>query len=133
MAIVLVVLAAAACGTGSNSATSGGRSAARRTPASFTGVVAGLCDAQRQATSDAAASRATFFDRAHERLHEIARRLEDVDRTQAGAVLVTMQRAEADMAPGGDTTKLAPDLGALVDATRAGVHRLGFTAPACPK
>ena len=55
-------------------------------------TAAGVCDAAGAA--DAVESRAVFFDRAHDGLHDLADRAADVDRTIAGELLRDKEQVE---------------------------------------
>ena len=84
-------------------------------------AVAPLVDAHA-ALCEAAASpdrrpRASFFDRAHEALHTVARALEDVDRAQAAPLLQAKERVESELANRPPT--LPDDLRRLADVYRA--------------
>lgn len=116
MAALLVVLAG--CGGGS------------REPAAAAG--AGLVDAHAalcEAVAEPAQARALFFDRSHDALHEVARRLEDVDRTQAAQLLQAKERVESGFAP--PREELSGDLRTLADVYRSALGRLAITAPPC--
>ena len=98
----------------------------------LTAAVEGLCTALKQAPDGPRAAEVTFFDESHDTLHTIARALEDVDRSSAAALLEAKQRVEADFAGGrASGGRVADDLRALVEATRAGLARLEVPAPAC--
>ena len=94
-------------------------------------VVPGLCAAA--AASDPVAARASFYDRAHTGLHEIAQAVEPKDRPLAGAVLVAMQRVEAGLAVTGVALPKAGDIDALIDVTRTALRKLSVPAVTCPK
>jgi cytochrome c biogenesis protein CcmG/thiol:disulfide interchange protein DsbE len=99
--------------------------------AQLSGAVDGLCDARQQAAGDAAAARATFFDRSHGPLHTIARGIEALDRRAAGDVLRAKQAVESDLATPAAPEKLVDDLGRLAEATRGALRRLDVSAAAC--
>lgn len=76
-------------------------------------------------------ARALFFDRAHDALHEVARRVEDVDRGQAARLLESKERVESDLNAG--RPPLPDDLLNLAEVYRASLGRLAITAPPCDK
>ena len=76
-------------------------------------------------------ARALFFDRSHEALHEVARRLDDVDRAQAAALLEAKQRVESGL--DSPRPSLPADLTRLADVYRASLGRLAIEAPPCDK
>lgn len=129
-AIVATALAATACSRGATTASEAADRRAR-TPRTFAAAVDGLCAAQRDASSDPAAAKASFDDRSDDALHEIARLLEDTDRAAAAALLIAKQRVEADFEGAPASGDLSGDLARLVDATREGLRRLDLDGPAC--
>lgn len=126
-----LALAAVACSGGSSGATTvkvGGEAVpVERLEAAAVGV----CQAAGQAASDAGAPRRTFFGKAHDGLHTIARALEDVDRRAAADLLQAKQTVEADLSG----TPTAADLGAhlrrLAAVTQVGLDRLDIAVPPC--
>ncbi|MGH8986422.1 MAG: hypothetical protein ACRDY6_21485 [Acidimicrobiia bacterium] len=127
---VSVVALLGACGDDTDAVNpSPAESEPRDLSAEADGVVAGLCRARRQATTDAQEARATFFDTTHDALHTLARELGDVDRSAAADVLQAKQRVESDF-ESVDAT-LEADLTALVDATATGYAALGTTVVGC--
>ncbi|MGH9187719.1 MAG: hypothetical protein ACRD0U_18210 [Acidimicrobiales bacterium] len=92
-------------------------------------MIEGLCLARQQAGDDFGAAKATFFDAAHEGLHELARSLEDIDRGAAADVLRAKQVVEADLVT--EDRNLATDLDTLLAETSAGLDVLGLPAPSC--
>jgi hypothetical protein len=93
-------------------------------------AVRGLCDLE-SATGRAEAE-ATFLDRSHETLHEIATATEVRDRGAAADLLEAKQRVEADLAGADLPPEFADHVGALLDATGAALDTIGLDAPACP-
>lgn len=97
-------------------------------------AMTGLCTARDQArTSDTAAAKATFFDEAHDRLHDIAAALEAVDRTAASGLLVAKQQVEADLNAPAPARELAADLDQLATVTHDSLAQLEVTADPCPR
>lgn len=99
--------------------------------AELTGVAAGLCVARDQARARPEAAQTTFLDRSHGRLHTIAAALEGVDRSAAARLLVAKQAVEADLSAKPFSSQLPADLDRLAALTRAGLAKLGLSAPAC--
>jgi hypothetical protein len=134
--LVGVAIALTACGGGSSDrpTPSGSPLASGAlgvvTPDAAERTVTALCDLR--AIRDPDAANATFFDDAHQELHVIAGATTDVDRGAAGALLVTMQRVEADL----EATSLPANFGADVEALRAATVRalraVGLGVPGCP-
>ena len=88
---------------------------------------AALCEAADRPDQ----ARALFFDRSHEALHEVARRLDGVDRAQAARLLEAKERVESQVtAP---TSDLSADILRLADVYRTSLGRLAITAPPCDK
>ena len=112
-----LMIVAAACG-----GSTGNREEARLVDAH-----AGLC----LAATKPSAARAIFFDRAHDALHEVARRLDNVDRAQAARLLEAKERVESGL----NTTRehLSEDMLALADVYRQSLARLAVTVPPCDK
>ena len=76
-------------------------------------------------------ARELFFDRAHEALHEVARRLDGVDRAQAASLLEAKERVESGLdSPG---PGLPDDVSRLAGVYRTSLGRLAIEAPACDK
>jgi len=87
-------------------------------------AVEGLCLARAQVEGDAKAVRGTFYDRAHDALHTIARELETVDRVLAARLLEAKEAVEADVNAEPPAPALAVDLDHLIDEARQGLDRL---------
>jgi hypothetical protein len=104
-----------------------------RVPAArLTDASAGLCQAKAAAATDPTASRAAFYDRAHDAVHTVARALEPVDRNLAAQLLEAKEKVESEV----DARPPAPvvdDLARLSDVYRAGLGRLAIAAPPCDK
>jgi len=94
------------------------------------GVVDALCEAKDEAPRDPEAARTTFFDRAHDPLHDIAAAVEEVDRSSAARLLEAKQAVEADLEAMG-TPELASDLGRLIAATRDALKDLSIPTEGC--
>lgn len=89
---------------------------------------AALCEATAAGPTEA---RALFFDRSHEALHEVARRLDDADRAQAAELLEAKERVESGLASPGPN--LSGDMARLADVYRNSLGRLAIEAPPCDK
>ena len=86
-----------------------------------------LCEAANRPED----ARELFFDRSHEALHEVARRLDDVDRAQAAALLEAKQRVESGL--DSPRPSLPYDISRLADVYRTSLGRLAIDAPPCDK
>jgi hypothetical protein len=76
-------------------------------------------------------ARELFFDRSHEQLHEVARRLDGVDRPQAAALLEAKNRVESGLDRPGPS--LPDDISRLAEVYRTSLGRLAIEAPPCEK
>ena len=86
---------------------------------------AALCEA----AAEPAQARALFFDRAHDALHDVARRLDDVDRAQAAQLLEAKQVVESELTA---TRQARPeDLRRLAEVYRTSLGRLAITVAPC--
>jgi len=124
---------ASACGSGTRGTVDRSPSSAVR--AFDATLVGALCESLSLAPSDPGAAGTVFADRAHERLHDLARELEPEDRALTGQLLEAKQAVEADLDAAGipqDTAELAADLRRLADVTVAGLARLGVPVAGCP-
>jgi hypothetical protein len=99
-------------------------------PGAAARTVTALCDLRVIRDPDTA--NATFFDDAHQELHVIAGATTDVDRGAAGALLVTMQRVEADLEAASLPANFGADVGALRSATVRALRVVGLSVPGCP-
>lgn len=101
-------------------------------PASrFARAVAGLCAAADQARGgDIDAARGTFFDQAHDDLHQLADVAARDDRGSAAALLEAKETVESGLEGAAQPGALADDINALVAATRAAVDATGALVPA---
>lgn len=140
--ITLAFLVAPACTTTDDEASprptarSGGtvEVAGEAVPVSvLTDAVGSLCTARDQSVGgDKAGAGATFFDRAHDPMHTVARALEEVDRASAARVLEAKESVEADL----DDTSTSPEalashLSELHDTAAAGLLRLQVEVQPC--
>ena len=92
----------------------------------------GVCLAQRQAAAgNVEPARQTFFDRSHDTLHVLALALEEVDRAQAGELLLAKQLVESDLESTPVRAALPKDLRRLAEVTRSGLARLEISTPPC--
>lgn len=106
-----------------------GRTAASGEPVIAAGVAEGLCLARQQAADDPGAARSTFFDSAHEGIHELARSLQEVDRGAAADLLRSKQALEAALES--EDAGLTVKLDDLLATTTVGLEVLGLPTPAC--
>jgi hypothetical protein len=119
-----LALLAAACGGGEPA--DGGpvsEAAAER-------ALLGLCEILDATDRDAA--EATFQDRTHQTLHDLATATEAVDRGAAADLLTSKQRVEADLAEPALPDGFGADVEVLLAATRAAFEVIGVEAPGCP-
>jgi hypothetical protein len=93
-------------------------------------AVLGLCEIPGATDPDTAS--ATFQDRAHQTLHDLAAAAEEVDRAAAGELLRSKQRVEADLAEVTLPAGFGADVDVLLAATRRALEVVGLDAPACP-
>ena len=129
-ALAAAALLAACAPTSPDASTAGTPSPAAT--ASKPPVLAALCDAASAAPQDPEAARATFFQRAHERLHELARAVADGgQRSTAGTLLQAKERVEAAFEGASPAPDLTARLTRLIDATRAALDADGQAAPPC--
>jgi len=103
----------------------------RVTVASLVDAHAALCGAKASAASEPGAARTAFFDRAHDRLHTVARALGDVDRARAAELLEAKEKVESGLDR--RATTLAGDIGRLADVYRSALGQLAVPAPPCEK
>lgn len=89
---------------------------------------AALCEARAAGPAEA---RELFFDRSHDALHEVARRLDDADRAQAAELLEAKERVESGLSSPEPT--LPGDIARLADVYRTSLGRLAIEAPPCDK
>ncbi|MGI8810630.1 MAG: hypothetical protein ACR2KK_22830 [Acidimicrobiales bacterium] len=126
--LALAVLAASCNGSagddGNRTAVIGGEPVA---VAPLVDAHAALCQAARQPDN----ARTLFFDRSHEALHTVARGVEDVDRTQAAALLQAKEKVESEL--GAPPPGLPDDVLRLAEVYRASLGRLAIDAPPCDK
>ena len=112
----MLVTTLAGCGNGSG----------RATPPAYAAMYEGLC-ATRARADDSAAARQVFFDRAHQRVHELAAETARRDRAVAGRLLEAKQAVEHDLTAGNGS--LATDLDHLLDASRTAIKASGYRPP----
>lgn len=126
----LAVMLAAGCGgrgQGTVRAAEGSDSAA-----GLRDAAAALCAAKGQAASDPTSARRSFYDRAHDRLHELARLAERSDRPAAARLLEAKQRVEHDLDGPTPPARLAGDLDRLLVTTNAALAVISISPPPCP-
>jgi len=91
-------------------------------------TVAGLCAAAEQARDgELESAETTFFDQAHDALHELADEVAGDDRAAAAELLRAKEAVESDFASA--STSSADDIDMLVTATRAAIRATGTQAP----
>ncbi|HSJ51675.1 MAG TPA: hypothetical protein VLA90_10390 [Actinomycetota bacterium] len=93
-------------------------------------AVLGLCEI-REAT-DADAASATFQDRTHQSLHDLAAAAEPIDRGVTADLLTSKQRVEADLEQPALPETFGADVETLLSATWAALETVGLEAPGCP-
>lgn len=133
LATLAIALVAAGAGCGSDEKPQTVVALAGQTvpTARLQSIVAGLCEAARQAPTDVDAARRTFFGQSHEGLHLLARGLEeDGDRATSATLLQAKQKVEADFLTPPPGSQVADDLRQLAEVTRTGLD--GFDVPAAP-
>jgi hypothetical protein len=96
-------------------------------------VVAALCEARAEIARDLGAAEAIFFDRTHDRLHDLARDTAEMDRSAAARLLEAKQTVEADLDEDAPRRVLAKDFDALIASTRRAVEVTSGLAPHCPE
>lgn len=129
-AVALAALVAAVAACGGESPDPGGPVAGAER---FREAAAGLCAAAAAAgEGDLEEARATFYDRAHDALHEIARAAEAADRTTVARLLERKQQVESGLDGAGPAPGLARDLGALAGVTGDVLADLSITVEPCP-
>lgn len=132
-ALVALGLLAAACGGDEPTASgepTGTTPAGPVSSAAAEGTVLGLCEI-RDATDRDGAS-ATFQDRTHQTLHDLAAATEPVDRGATADLLTSKQRVEVDLEEASLPESFGADVDALIEATRAALETIGLDAPDCP-
>ncbi len=129
-AVALLLLLAAACGRSADGKPETVILAGDRVAvAPLLDAHAALCEASAAAGGDASVARATFFDRAHDALHTVARGLEEVSRASAAELLEAKEKVESGLDTWPPT--LPADIARLADVYRAGLGRLAISAPPC--
>lgn len=121
-AIIAVVLLVAVAGCGGN----GDAGSATTGDDPYGGLYQGLCRARAEASQPDSA-RATFFDRVHQPLHELAADTAGADRAAAARLLEAKQAVEGGFA--GDPGVLRSELDRLVEATRGAIAATGRRTP----
>ena len=97
----------------------------------LTEAVAGLCQARREAATDAQAAKDTFSRRSEYGVDMTTRILQGSHRFLAGSMAKAVERLRADLAGEQGTKLLYDDLGQLVELTREGLARFGIVTRAC--
>jgi hypothetical protein len=135
VALVTAVVAVALAGCASRPVGPAGAAAAV-SPADqrLVAAVAALCDARGEARAAVPAARGIFYDRSHEAMHELARRVQAVDRGAAASLLEAKNRVESGFLYPRTWGRVGDDLAALDRAARAALGVIGIAAPApCPR
>ncbi|MDQ4068433.1 MAG: hypothetical protein M3203_02995 [Actinomycetota bacterium] len=99
--------------------------------ASLTEAVAGLCQARREAATDARVAKSTYDRRSHHAIDTITQLLQPSYAPLAGSIRRAAERVQGDAATEPVESSLADDLGRLTEFTREGLARLGVTTRAC--
>ncbi len=140
-AVMATALALAAACSGSGSGSGGSRPTGTTSPGStattaptplLVVAVESLCLARSQVGTDPKSVRGTFYDRAHEPLHTLARTLEALDRPLAARLLEAKESVEADVNAQTPPPTLGADLDHLIDVTHQVLDRLSVPAIPCP-
>ena len=109
------------------------------TQASLNTAVAGLCEVRAEIQTNQPAARATFYDKSHLFLHQLAAEVQDKDVNQATSLLIAKYQVEA-LLPADSSTPVAattattsPDglVSDLIAQVQQSAAVLGFTAPNC--
>ena len=135
LALVLALaVTGAACGSGSKPdpvvVAMAGQTVAT---AKLLTIAAGVCDAARQAATDAHAAYQTFFGVSHDGIHLIARGLQDNHRAAAATLLEAKVKVEEDfLNPNPPAPQLVADLRRLAAVTRTSLTYFKVQAEACP-
>jgi hypothetical protein len=131
IATVTLLVGSAACSTSPNDNPATMEIRGERVPVTqLRGVVEALCEAKDEAPRHPEEARTTFFDRAHDSLHDIAAASGEVARSSAARLLEAKQAVEADLEAMG-TPELASDLGRLIAATRDALKDLSVSTEGC--
>ena len=128
-AVLLLVLAAACGGSADGNPETITVAGDRVAAASLVDAHAALCQASRSADTDPRSARTTFFDRAHDALHTVARGLEEISRGDAAELLEAKEKVESGLDARPPT--LAADMARLADVYRSALGRLAISAPPC--
>lgn len=98
----------------------------------FRDAASALCAAARQAEADVEQARATFYDRSHDVLHDLAREAESrADRSDVARMLELKQQVESGFDSGAPPDRLARQLGGLVEVTRSVLAQLSVPVEGC--
>lgn len=92
-------------------------------------LVADLCS--MRGTGDEQRANATFYDRIHDLLHVLAKRVQEKDAVAAAHLLEAKNRVEEDLAAVELPEFFADDLGKLTRSVRASLRTLGMEPPSC--
>jgi hypothetical protein len=95
-------------------------------------VVTALCDARDKVGEGAAAAESIFMDRAHDALHDLARRSAEIDREATARLLEAKHAVEAAFETPPSRRALAAELERLIDATRRAAEVTAGSASDCP-
>jgi hypothetical protein len=138
--VLLVLLAVSGCASRSTSSTdaasrtpTAGQDASGESPQALTGTVAALCRVQQDAARSVPAARATFYDRAHDGLHALARVVETKDRVVAARLLEAKNAVEQDLGQPRSSPRLHADLPRLVATAGDALEVLSLTPPRCAR
>jgi hypothetical protein len=78
-------------------------------------------------------ARATFYDRVHEGLHDLARAVQSKDRAVAARLLEAKNAVEQDYADQRRWPRLQADLPRLLTAARDALRALSLNPPECAR
>jgi hypothetical protein len=99
----------------------------------LTEAVGALCDARREAASSIPTARGVFYDRAHDQLHELARRAGERDRPATARMLEAKNKVEQDFLYPKTWDQVAGDIATLDGAARAALPAVpADVPPPCP-
>lgn len=95
------------------------------------GTYVELCETRSLATTSPEAARDLFFGQVHSPLHDIARAVEERDRTRAARFLEAKNDVELALNDGATGTRLAGSLDRLLTQTGEALRLLGVTTTVC--
>jgi hypothetical protein len=99
----------------------------------LTRTVAALCQVRQDAARSVPQARATFYDRVHEGLHDLARAVQSKDRAVAARLLEAKTAVEQDSADWRNWPRLQADLLRLLVTARDALRALSLNPPECAR